>query len=236
MLTHPWNPTGHLLVELSLWSADPLALKADLDRLGPHVDALHVDVADTRFVDELIFSPHLVQALVHATDLPVHVHLMARNAPHWADRFCRAGAHLVTVHAEADRVAEALTTIRGHGRAAGLALRLDTPLAAILPHLDQVDVITMIGTPLGTKGTHSSPKAVERLHAVREMLRDHQCGGRIRVVADGGIREHTVPDLATAGAHAVVAGSLLCAAQDPDITARWMHRHQPGREIQPVSP
>ncbi|WP_410646411.1 ribulose-phosphate 3-epimerase [Amycolatopsis sp. cmx-4-54] len=218
-------PRDRLAVEVSLWSADLAALGADVARLAPYADVFHLDASDTRFVPSPLFFPDLVAALRPYTAVPFHVHLMAERALPLADAFARAGADLLSVHAEADDVRDALRGIRALGGAAGLALRLDTPLDTVTVYLDDVDFVVLIGTPLGTKGTAMDPAAPDRVRHLRALAAS---AGRDRlpVIADGGIRDNTVPALAAAGADAVVAGSLLLGSDDLAATTTWLHNQR----------
>ncbi|GAA4256597.1 ribulose-phosphate 3-epimerase [Dactylosporangium darangshiense] len=217
-------PTDRLLIEASLWSADLGALGAEVERIEPYADLIHIDASDTRFVPEPLFFPAVVAALRPRTTLPFHVHLMARDPGRLADAFADAGADLITVHAEADGAADAIQRIRARGRAAGLALTLDTNIAGVYELIEHVDAVVMVGTPLGTKGTDLDPAAPGRLTAMRRLL--DLRGRAVPVLADGGIREHTVPALVAAGASGVVTGSLLLASTDPATTADWLRHHR----------
>lgn len=131
---------------------------------------------------------------------------------------------------EADQAREALHRIRECGKAAGLALMLDTAPQTIAAELDTVDAVVMIGTPLGTKGSSMHPNAPGRIAELRRVL---SAAGRedIVVFADGGIRADTVPALAGAGADVVVAGSLLLGSADPAATSTWLRSHVPASPI-----
>jgi ribulose-phosphate 3-epimerase len=215
-----------LAVDVSLWSADLGALRAEIQRLTPYADLFHFDVSDTQFTPEPLFFPDLVAALRAHTPVPFHIHLMAHRPAALAGAFARAGADLVSVHAEADDVAEALDVLQEHETAIGLALRLDTPVGAVLPHLDVLDAVVMIGTPLGTKGSTMAVVAPARVRELRLLLAGAD-RAQVPVFADGGIRQDTVPVLAQAGADAVVAGSLLLNSHDPAATTGWLHSHRP---------
>lgn len=219
-----------MLVEASLWSADPAARATDLARIAAFVDAVHVDAGDGQIAPAL-FTPadmaDLARVAVLRRRLPVHVHLMAaRSAPHIA-AWAAAGADLISVHAETRDLPAALHLITTHGVPAGLALTLDTHPAAIIPHLGVIDAIVMIGTPLGTKGTAMDSAAAGRLAAVRALANSHPRGRDLPVIADGGIRDTTAPELASAGADAVVAGSLLFTSPDPAAVAHWLRHRAP---------
>ncbi|MGH3769318.1 MAG: ribulose-phosphate 3-epimerase [Pseudonocardiaceae bacterium] len=219
-------PRGQLAIDVSLWSADLGALGAEVTRLTPYADFFHIDASDTWFIPEPLFFPDLVAALRQHTPVPFHVHLMTQRAPDFVEAFARAGADLITVHAEADDVGEALHRIRDCGKAAGLALTLDTAPETVAADLGTIDAVVMIGTVLGTKGSSMHPTAPSRIAALRRVL---AAGGRRDVVvfADGGIRSDTVPALVAAGADVVVAGSLLMGSANPAVTSAWLRSHNP---------
>jgi ribulose-phosphate 3-epimerase len=218
-------PRDRLAVEISLWSANLADLGADVARLTPYADVFHIDASDTRFVPSPLFFPDLVAALRPHTRVPFHVHVMAERALPLVEDFARAGVDLLSVHAEADDVADALQAIRARGGAAGLALRLDTPVDTVVAYFEDVDFVVLIGTPLGTKGTAMDPAAPDRVRQLR-VLAARTGRDQLPVIADGGIRENTVPDLAAAGADAVVAGSLLLGSDDLTATTTWLHNQR----------
>jgi ribulose-phosphate 3-epimerase len=219
-------PTDRLVGEFSVWSADLINLERDLMRIAGHADILHIDVADGHFAPALLFFPDLVAAIRKASRLPIHVHLMVADnvlVPQ-VEQFAEAGADLISIHAENAAVADkALDALDGLGVAAGMVLKVGTPVAAIAPYLKRLRFVTLLGTAIGVKGQGLDERAGERLQEAGELIR--HAGGERRIVlaADGGIREHTVPVLRAAGAETVVIGSLAFGA--PDLAARmaWLH-------------
>lgn len=223
-------PRDRLLAEFSLWSADLCNLAADIARADAYADFYHIDVADGRFAPTFLFFPDQVARVRALTVRPLHVHLMVEGdiLVEQARQFADAGADLVSVHPEVGAAADAaLGLIRDRGLAAGLVLRLETPVAAIVPYLGRVSSITLLGTAIGVKGVGLSDEACPRLVEARRLIRAAGREGAIRLVADGGIRVETVPRLRAAGADAVVPGSL--AFGDPDLPGRiaWL-RGLPG--------
>lgn len=219
-------PTDRLIGEFSVWSANLLDLNRDLARIASHADILHIDAADGHFAPALLFFPDLVAAIRKSTELPIHVHLMAADEVLLAqvDQFAEAGSDLISIHAENAAVAnEALDLIEARGLAAGMALRVDTPVEAVEPYLSRLRFLTLLGTEIGVKGQGLDERATDRLLAARELIWQTRAGKRIVLAADGGIREHTAPALRAAGAEAVVLGSLAFGA--PDLAARmaWLH-------------
>lgn len=219
-------PSTRPIAEFSVWSADLLQIGADLQRIRPYADALHIDVADGHFAPAFLFFPDLMARVRAVSDLPIHVHLMVASAilPAQIDQFADAGADLITVHAESSGLDAALERIQGHGCHAGLVLRVETPVQTLRPYLDRIRFITLLGTAIGVKGKGLHEDALDRLREVQAMLADAGRSGQVRVIADGGIRHETVPPLRAAGADGVVLGSL--AFGDPDLAARmaWLAR------------
>ncbi|MEU7982877.1 ribulose-phosphate 3-epimerase [Micromonospora sp. NPDC049081] len=220
-------PADRLLLDVSLWSADLSALGAEAARVSPYADLLHIDASDTMFVPQPLFFPDLVSAVRAHTSLPLHVHLMAHHPAQLAQAFIDAGADLITVHAEAREATDAIEVIRAAGRAAGVALTLDTPPNEVADMLTAADAVVLTGTPLGTKGTSMDPAAVARIAHTRHLL--HAAGRRVPIFADGGIRRDTVAPLADAGATGVVPGSLLWSSGDFAKTAAWIRGQRPER-------
>ncbi len=231
------HPRQQLLVDLSLWSADLTDLGAQVRRLSRHADLFHLDVADGHFVPQLLFFPDLLAALRPHTGLPLHAHLMVEDPATAADWFIQAGADLISVHVETGQQAlHAVDLIAGSGKAAGLAIGLDTQPGTVVPFLDRIDALVVVGTPLGTRGTPPAAHATGRVGALRELLRRHVPDRDVRILADGGIRRNSVAALAAAGAHGVVAGSLVFGSPDPAATLGWLHNLTPGQPTPPPAP
>jgi ribulose-phosphate 3-epimerase len=218
-------PRNHLIAEYSMWSADLTRLSDDLTRITPYADILHIDVADGHFAPALLFFPDLVARLRDQTALPMHIHLMCADAVILSQvaQFAEAGADLISLHVENAAVADdALAMIAERGLAAGMVLRVETPVAEVARWLPRLDFLTLLGTAIGVKGQGLDPCAGDRLRAAAGLIA--ATGRRIMLAADGGIRDNTVPVLRAAGADTVVLGSLAFGA--PDLAARmaWLRR------------
>lgn len=216
-------PRTRLIAEFSMWSADLIRLADDLARIAPHADILHIDVADGHFAPALLFFPDLVARLRAASTLPIHVHLMVADAILLAqiDQFAEAGADLISLHAENGAMVEpGLDRIAAHKLAAGMVLRVETPVEAAEPWLDRLDFLTLLGTAIGVKGQGLDPTAGNRLCRAASLIEG--TGRRIVLAADGGIRDTTVPILRAAGAETVVLGSLAFGAPDLGARMAWL--------------
>ena len=217
-------PQHRLMGEFSMWSADLTSLAADLTRIGAHADILHIDVADGHFAPALLFFPDLVARMRALTLVPIHVHLMVTDAVLLAqiEQFAEAGADLISIHVENSAVADlAFDRIAALGLAAGMVLRVETPVALAAPWLDRLQWLTLLGTAIGVKGQGLNPSAPARLREAGALIAG--TGRRIVLAADGGIRDTTVPLLRAAGAETVVLGSLAFGAPDLAERMRWLH-------------
>jgi ribulose-phosphate 3-epimerase len=208
----------HLWLDVSLWSADLANLEREIKRLEPYADSFHFDAADGHFVSTLLFFPDLIARLRELTRVPFHVHLMATRPQDLIGAFIDAGADRITLPVESGkRVRQAIDIVRARGKHAGVSLELDTHVMEIKDHLPRIDTVVMMGTALGVKGLDPDARAYGRIRAAKDLA-----GPRTRIVADGGIREYSVPLLRQAGADGIVPGSLICKAPDLPATARWL--------------
>ncbi len=213
-----------LLADVSVWSADLVNIEQSLRAVERHADWFHFDVADGHFSPALLFFPDLVAAARRLTDKPFHVHLMVERPACLVREFAAAGADVITVHAETGgaQIRRALDCIRERDRMPGIAVRLETPVAALAPYLEECAVVLLLGTAVGSKGHDLAPEACTRIRQVCTMLRERGLRDSVHVAADGGIRRHTVPLLRAAGADIVVPGSLVFGSESPEQMLRWI--------------
>ncbi len=211
--------TQPLWLDVSLWSADLANLERDIRRLEPFADSFHLDAADGHYVPTLLFFPDLVARLRPLTSVPFHLHLLATRPLDLLDAFLDAGVDRVTFPLEVGkRVWPAIDRVRSRGKAAGVSLELDTPLEAVKPLRSRVDTVVLMGTQMGVKGCGLDDRACDRISEMHALLH----GSPVRLVADGGIREQTVPLLRASGADGIVPGSLLCGSADLAATHSWL--------------
>jgi ribulose-phosphate 3-epimerase len=218
-------PSGRVIAEFSVWSADLLRLGDELTRIGPYADVLHIDVADSHFAPALLFFPDLVAAIRQATRLPIHVHLMAadRVVLSQIDQFAEAGGDLISIHLENAAVVDAaLDRLQAKGVAAGMVAKVETPIAGVSRFLPRLRFLTLLGTAVGLKGQPLDSAACDRLREAKRLIAESGAEHRIVLAADGGIREQTVPDLRAAGAESLVLGSLAFRAQELAALMEWL--------------
>ena len=217
-------PSSRLIVEASLWSADFTRFEEEIKRIDPFTDMYHFDVSDGHFVPGFLFFADLVAALRPLTTKPFHVHLMTTHPLNHVVDFIAAGANILTVHAENGPVAPAaLAATRNLGAATGLALGLDVDPETIEPYLEMLDLVLIMGTPMGVKGVKPSGYVYNRVSKMKALIKKAGLDEQVKVFADGGIRENTVPKLRAAGVDGIVAGSLAFKSTHLQDTFQWLH-------------
>jgi ribulose-phosphate 3-epimerase len=206
----------------SILSADFAALAEDIARVeAAGADQLHVDVMDGRFVPNLTIGPVVVEAIRKRTRLPLDVHLMIVEPERYVPDFVRAGADLVTVHAEAcPHLQRTLAQIRELNAKAGVALNPSTHPSALEYVSDDLDLVLVMSVNPGFGGQRFIPSALAKVRQVRTLL-----GARaVELSVDGGVKVDHVGPLVAHGASTLVAGSAIFDAAEPGAVIRQMRR------------
>lgn len=210
-------------------------LTADLTALGGQirlleeagVQVVHFDVMDGCFCPMMTFGPPVIQAV--ATSMIKDVHLMVEDPLPRLPSFVAAGADIVTVHVEAcrhpHRVLQTLAEMAnandpGRGIIRGLALNPGTPIEAVEPLVDDVDLILLLAVNPGWSGQRFIPSTARR--AADLLGRIRRSKRRILLGIDGGITRANVADVARMGADVIVTGSAVFDGKMPTENARQM--------------
>jgi ribulose-phosphate 3-epimerase len=199
----------------------PSILSSDFGRLAEEVRAIeaagadwvHVDVMDGRFVPNITIGPVVVTAVRKATKLPLDVHLMIVEPERYIEDFVKAGADILTVHAETcPHLHRTLQQIKSAGAKPSVVINPSTPLSAIEEVLPDVAMVLLMSVNPGFGGQSFIPQVLDKVRRLRAMVDERKLKCEIEV--DGGINKHNAKQVAEAGATVLVAGSAVFGEKD----------------------
>jgi len=200
----------------------PSLLAADFSRLAEQIqwveragaDRLHLDVMDGHFVPNITFGPALVASIRPVTRLLLEAHLMIERPRNYIDAFAKAGTDQIIIHAEAEPdIPAALRAIRAAGMKTGLSIKPKTPLTAVLPYAEELDLILFMTVEPGFGGQAFMPEILPKIEAGRKWVASK--GLTIDLEVDGGISPATASQVVRAGANVLVAGTAVFGKPDP---------------------
>ncbi len=222
------------IISPSLLSADFAKLELELQALEQaNVPWLHLDIMDGNFVPNITFGPPVIASLRKCTKLYFDVHLMIDAPERYLEDFCKAGANMLVVHAEATKhLQRTLAAIRKLGMQSGVSLNPATPLDCLKYVLDDVDMILLMSVNPGFSGQSFIPATYKKIRDLRAMLDDAD-KGHIKIQVDGGVDPYNIADLVNAGADVFVSGSAFFSEPPYDkrlidfISAAAMAKRRP---------
>ena len=176
---------------------------------------IHIDVMDGVFVPNISFGFPVMKPIRKASDKVLDVHLMIVEPEKYVAQFAEAGADIVTFHYEATQTPrEAIRLIRESGAKVGISIKPKTPVEVLRELLPKVDLVLIMSVEPGFGGQSFIEGSTDKVRELRKMI--DEAGLDVTIEIDGGVSAANAGELYEAGCDALVAGSAVFKAADPE--------------------
>lgn len=213
----------------------PSILSADFTRLGEEIhrveqagaDLIHFDVMDGHFVPNISIGIPVLASVRAITRLPLDAHLMIERPERYLEAFIKAGADVVSVHAEVCANIPAIAArIHELGARASVAINPETAPDRVIAAAEHLDMILVMSVHPGFGGQGFIPASIAKLKTIRREL--DRRGLEVDLEIDGGIKAENLAEVAAAGANVFVSGSGIFGRGDYNETIARMRRAAAG--------
>ena len=193
----------------SILSADFSNLLEDVKKVeAAGCELLHIDVMDGHFVPNITIGPLVTNSLKGKTNMIFDVHLMIEDPDKYISEFVKAGADIISVHAEAcTHLHRTIQLIKQHNVKACVALNPATPLNVLEHVLEELDMVLLMTVNPGFGGQQFISSSVEKIVRLKSMIDEKKL--KVDIQVDGGIKTDNIHLVTEAGANIIVAGSAI---------------------------
>ncbi len=194
----------------------PSILSADFSKLGEEIKAvehagadwIHIDVMDGHFVPNITIGPVVVSKIRKISDIFFDVHLMIENPGKYVEQFAKAGADLITIHAEVcNDILSTINKVKDLGCKVGVSINPETSLDVIKEIIQNVDLVLIMSVHPGFGGQSFIEDVLPKIKKTRDII--SKMDKEIYLEVDGGINDKTAKTAIEYGADVLVAGNFV---------------------------
>ncbi|HUH34569.1 MAG TPA: ribulose-phosphate 3-epimerase [Moheibacter sp.] len=208
------------IIAPSILAADFANLQRDVEMVNQsEADWFHIDVMDGHFVPNISYGMPVIEAIKKHATKPLDVHLMIEQPERYIETFAAIGADIITVHYEATvHLHRTLRQIKAAGCKAGVVLNLSTPVTVLEDILPECYMVLIMSINPGFGGQKFEEITYQKVCKLKQMIQEQGLDTLIEI--DGGVTNQNAAALVEAGADALVAGSYVFNAADPQVAIR----------------